>query len=164
MTGVAMEIWGYDGAKSPKFPLDGDLDVALAAYCKARWPVGTRKAIEREWDLSVDEAKAAAEGRASKRIINKIWTHGRGGWAVALPVLAGVIGQPVQAFFEDQIKQAAIQAEKAKQHEELARAAYRRLAGRSDRNGDARDGSPTARETRGLTRNVGPKEARRSAG
>lgn len=128
MTVTAMEILGGDGEKHPILPLDVEWDTALALYCKKRWPIGARKAAEREWDLSVDDARSLIEGSASKRIISKIWKHSRGGWAIALPVMGAVIGQPIDAFFRNQMREAAQQAERAKQHEQLAQAAYRRLA------------------------------------
>jgi hypothetical protein len=124
---TAMEILGSGGLNRPMMPLDVELDTAFALYCEKRWPVGRRKAVEREWGLSVDEARAVVEAKASKRIISKILKHPRGGWAVVLPVLGAVIGEPIDAFFRDQMKQAAREARQAHEHEQLAQAAYRRL-------------------------------------
>lgn len=129
MTVTCMEILGSGGEKHPILPLDVEWDTGLALYCERRWPVGRRKAVEAEWGLSVDDARSVVEGKASKRIISKIWKHPRGGWSVAIPVMGAVIGQPIEAFFRDQMKRAAREAERAHEHQELAAAAYRRLEG-----------------------------------
>lgn len=156
-----MGISGWHGEKLPKLPLDVDWDTGLAAYCEQRWPVGRRKAIEREWDLTPDDARSVVEGKASKRVITKIWKHPRGGWAVALPIMSAVIGHPVQAFFDQQLNNAAREQERALEHQRLARAAYGRLAGPSHRT--RRDGDiPTAAgETRRSFGKVGPDAPRR---
>lgn len=164
MTVTVMEILGSGGEKHPILPLDLEWDTALAVYCERRWPVGRRKAVEKEWGLSVDDARAVVEGKASKRIISMIWKHKRGGWAVALPVMGAVIGQPIDAFFRQQNLNAAREASRALEHERAARAAYRRLASHSDNDRDDRDGAPPARETRSFTRTVGAPKARRVAG
>jgi hypothetical protein len=88
MTVTHMENLGRDGASFPiSFRQSRD---ALANYCEARWPVGRRKAVEREWGLSADEARGVIEATASAATIDKVWRAG--GWAVALPVLSSVIG------------------------------------------------------------------------
>lgn len=164
MTVTTMNILGSDGVKQPTLALDVEWDTALAIYCERRWPVGRRKAIEREWDLSVDDARSVVEGKASKRILSKIWKHPRGGWAVALPIMGAVIGQPVSTFFREQNLKAAREAANALEHERAARAAYRRLASDVDPSGDARDRAETAREARSFTRTVGAEPPRRVAG
>jgi hypothetical protein len=88
MTVTHMENLGRGGASFPmSFRQSRD---ALANYCEARWPVGRRKAVEREWGLSPDEARGVIEATASAATIDKVWKAG--GWAVALPVLSSVIG------------------------------------------------------------------------
>jgi hypothetical protein len=129
MTVTALSILRSDGEKRPTLTLDVEWDTGLALYCRDRWPVGRRKAVETEWDLSVDDARSVVEGKASKRIISRIWKHPRGGWSVALPVMGAVIGQPIDAFFRNQMIQAAKAAEHAQRHEQLAAAAYRTLEG-----------------------------------
>ncbi len=52
MTVTHMENLGRSGASSP-MTVRQSRD-ALANYCAARWPVGRRKAVEREWGLSPD--------------------------------------------------------------------------------------------------------------
>lgn len=83
------------------------------------------------WKLQDYEAKDLLKGNASEvvweRILKLKGEHC--GWHVALPVLGAVIGMPVHAFFQDQMKQAAKAAEHAQRHEQLAAAAYRTLEG-----------------------------------
>lgn len=157
MTVTAMEILRSGGEKHPILPLDVEWDTGLKLYCERRWPVGRRKAVEKEWDLSVDDARAVVEGKASKRIISKIWKHRRGGWAVAIPVMGAVIGQPIHEFFREQNERAAREAAHALEHERLARAAYRALA--TGAAGPGQDRRSWAR-----TGEVGAEEARRVAG
>ena len=98
MTGTTMEIFGHDGARFP-ISLRQSRD-ALANDCTGRWPVGRRKAVEREWRLSPDEARGVIEATASAATIDKVWKAG--GWAVALPVLSSVIGESVEDFLTTQ--------------------------------------------------------------
>jgi hypothetical protein len=91
-----MENLGRDGASFPmSFRQSRD---ALANYCTGRWPVGRRKAVEREWGLSPDEARGVIEATASAATIDKVWKAG--GWAVALPVLSSVIGCSLENFMQ----------------------------------------------------------------
>lgn len=106
-----MEILGSDGAGRPTLSLERATRDALAKYAALRWPVGRRKAVEREWGLTVDEARAICEGTAGTGTIDKIWKHKNGGWAVAFPVLGAVIGCGADEF---------VAAERRK-HVELAR-------------------------------------------
>ena len=157
MTVTALEILRSDGEKHPTFPLDVEWDTGLAIYCRRRWPVGTRKAVQREWGLSVDDARSVVEGSASKRILSKIWKHPRGGWPVALPIMGAVIGIPIHDFFRQQTLQAAKAAHHAQEHERLAQAAYRRLEDHSagSRQDRGQGGGPGA---------VGAEAPRRLAG
>jgi hypothetical protein len=128
MTVTYVEISGSDGEKFPLLQLDRTRD-GLATYCETRWPLGRRKAVAKEWGLSTDEARSVCEGSASQATLDKVWRHPRGGWTVLLPVMGAVIGQPIHEFFRQQMRQAAKDAERAQHHEQLAQAAYRRLAG-----------------------------------
>lgn len=101
---------------------------ALAVYARESWPTNTAKHAAREWDLSLDEARGVVAGRASQSTIDKVYKHPNGGWRVVLPVLGSVIGHGVDAFFREQMRLAAKEAERAHEHEQLAQAAYRRLA------------------------------------
>ena len=100
MTVTSMEILGRDGANLPILPLLRQSRDALARYCEARWPVGRRKAVERAWGLSPDEARGVIEATASAATIDKVWKAG--GWAVALPVLSSVIGCSVEDFLQSE--------------------------------------------------------------
>lgn len=91
-----MEIFGHDGARFP-ISIRQSRD-ALANYCTGRWPIGRRKAVEREWRLSPDEARGVIEATASAATIDKVWKAG--GWAVALPVLSSVIGETLEDFMQ----------------------------------------------------------------
>jgi hypothetical protein len=96
MTVTHMENLGRGGASFPmSFRQSRD---ALANYCTGRWPVGRRKAVEREWGLSADEARGVIEATASAATIDKVWKAG--GWAVALPVLSSVIGCSLENFMQ----------------------------------------------------------------
>jgi hypothetical protein len=98
MTVTHMENLGRSGASSP-MTVRQSRD-ALANYCAARWPVGRRKAVEREWGLSPDEARGVIEATASAATIDKVWKAG--GWAVALPVLSSVIGCSLETHIQQE--------------------------------------------------------------
>lgn len=98
MTVTHMENLGRGGASFPmSFRQSRD---ALANYCTGRWPVGRRKAVEREWGLSADEARGVIEATASAATIDKVWKAG--GWAVALPVLSSVIGCSLESHINQE--------------------------------------------------------------
>ncbi|MFI8683207.1 hypothetical protein ACIGFJ_12670 [Brevundimonas diminuta] len=88
MTDTMMDFSPFDGGFSPL----GGMKEALASFVRNRWPVHTQKTIEREWGLTIDEAKGLIKGQASVRTIEKVLAHKNGGWAVALPIMGGVIG------------------------------------------------------------------------
>lgn len=102
MTVNYVEILGSDGGNCPILPLERATRDALAKYAALRWPTGRRKAVEREWDLSPDEARGVTEASASASTIDKIWKHKRGGWAVLLPVMGAVIGHGLPEFIEQE--------------------------------------------------------------
>ena len=108
---------------------DALMTYALQAADEAGMPRQTW--CRKVWKLQDYEAKDLLKGNASEvvweRILKLKGEHC--GWHVALPVLAAVIGAPVHAFFQDQMKQAAKAAAHAEEHERLAQAAYRRLEG-----------------------------------
>lgn len=144
MTITTAEIMTLGGQN---LPFAQDLREALSNYARRTWPVNTTIHAAKAWGVSKDTAKNVLKGHASDATVTKILRAG--GWELALPVIGAVIGEPVHAFFREQMKQAAKEAERAKQHEELAQAAYRRLAG-----GPA-DPSED-RRARGRLRTVGP--------
>jgi hypothetical protein len=148
MTLTADTIMDLDGQL---LPFSRDLREALAIYARRTWPVNTSGHAAKAWGIPKTTAANLLKGHASDATVTKIIRAG--GWALALPVIGAVIGEPVHSFFREQMKQAAIQAERAKQHEELAQAAYRRLAGgpadpsedRGARRGSRTLGAETAR-------------------
>lgn len=113
-----MEIYGRDGADRPTLLLDRATRDSLAAYCARRWATNRRKEIQREWDLSPDEARGVMEATASASTVDKIWKHRRGGWSVVLPVLGAVIGQGVGEFFAAERERALHEAEQIKRDAE----------------------------------------------
>lgn len=117
-------------------PFAQDLREALANYARRTWPTNTSGHMAKAWGISKDTAKNILKGHASDATVTRIIRAG--GWALVLPVMGAVIGQPVDAFFRQQLKVAAREAERAVEHEELARAAYRRLEGDPPRAGEDR--------------------------
>lgn len=118
MTVGMMEILGRDGAGRPTLHLDRGTRDALAAYTARQWPSNRRKEIQREWDLTADEARGIMEATPSASTIDKVWKHPRGGWAVALPVLGAVIGHGVGEFFAAERARALNEAERIKRDAE----------------------------------------------
>lgn len=118
MTVTHMEILGSVGGSRPNaLQLRATRD-ALSKYCELRWPRGRRKAVEAEWELTADEARSVCEGVAGATTIEKIWKHPLGGWAVALPVMASVIGHSVDEFL---IAERRKHVETAQRHRALVR-------------------------------------------
>lgn len=103
-----MTITSNDGVFRPILQLDRATRDALAVWAEQTYPAqGRRKAIARQFDLSLDEARALIEGKASAAVLDKIWKHPNGGWRVALPVLGAVIGQSADAFILNEKKRLA---------------------------------------------------------
>lgn len=164
MTVTTMEILGRDGASCPTLGLSRATRDALAEYTRLRWPTGRRKAIEREWDLSPDQARGVMEATASASTIDAIWMHPRGGWAVLLPVLGAVVGKPLHEHLRAEIAVVARQQQELEAHAQLAEVAHRRLSfPRSFRIGEGRSGTPDDRDGRGSAGGVGAEEDRRLA-
>lgn len=160
-----MEILGSDGAGRPILPLIRATRDALAAYVAIKAPTGRRKWAQAEWDLSADEARAVVEGNPGPQTVDKIWKHPRGGWAVLLPVMGAVIGQPVSDFFRQQMREAADAHTRAAEHERLARAAHERLANRlPELDGPGGESAAPARKAREVAGGMGPEAARRLGG
>lgn len=95
MTGSSMAVRDCFGEKLPLLNLDRTRD-ALAAYVEHRWPVGRRKSVMREWDLSDDEARSVCTGRCSWATWDKIMTHKNGRWEVILPVIGALLDEPIE--------------------------------------------------------------------
>ena len=164
MTVTTMEILGRDGATSPSLGLSRATRDALAEYTRLRWPTGRRKAIEREWDLSPDQARGVMEATASAATVDAIWKHSNGGWAVLLPVLGAVVGKPLHEHLRAEIAVVARQQQELEAHAELAEVAHRRLSfPRSFRAGEDGKGPPDHRHGRGSAGDLGAEEDRRLA-
>lgn len=127
MTVTAVDIRHENERNLPSLGLDRATRDALATYARLRWPSGTAKAVAREFDLSMDEARGLVAGRASQTTVDKIWKHPNGGWDVILPVLGAVVGHGVHQHFRKQAREAARAEREAQEHERLATAAYERL-------------------------------------
>lgn len=104
---TAMEILGFDGESRPILALTRRRRDALSAYVERRWPVGRRKAVMAEWDLTNDEARAVIEGTASEATWEKVVQHPKGGWAVVLPILGAVVGQSFDQFIAQEARRRA---------------------------------------------------------
>lgn len=153
MTVTWVDISHNERAGQRSLGLDRASRDALAIYCRECWPSNTAKHVAREWSLSLDEARGVVAGRSSQATLDKVYKHSRGGWRVVLPVLGSVIGHGVDAYFREQMRLAAREAERAQQHEQLAKLAYRRLEARPADLGEAR-------EARAAAGGVGAKTAR----
>lgn len=153
MTLTADTIMHLDGQL---LPFSRDLREALAIYARRTWPLNTSVHAAKAWSIPKSTAANLLKGHASDATVTAIFRAG--GWALALPVIGAVIGEPVHAFFRDQMRQAAREAERAAEHEQLAAAAWGRLAApdRQDR--------PMAARVRVEDRALEPSEARRMAG
>jgi hypothetical protein len=99
---TSMEIRTNEVGGLPSLGLDRATRDALATYVRIRFPAGTVKAVAREFDLTLDEAKGLVSGRPSQTTVDKVWKHPRGGWAVILPVLGAVVGHGVEGYLQQQ--------------------------------------------------------------
>lgn len=100
--GVAMKIRGFEGEFFPNLAPTSSLSLALKDYVERRWPYGRRDAVAREWRLTDHEARSVCEGNASKATLATIFASDRGGWRVALPVMAAVIGQGLDEYMQEE--------------------------------------------------------------
>ena len=78
------------------------LENALAGYCRRRWPDKTIQHIAREWGLTESEASNALYAMASKRVLNAILHHRRGGPYLFFQLAADVAGTTVEAIIQQQ--------------------------------------------------------------
>lgn len=133
-------------------PFSRDLREALAIYARRMWPLNTSVHAAKAWGVPKSTAANLLKRHASDATVTAIIRAG--GWGLALPVIGAVIGEPVHSFFREQMRQAAKEAERAVEHEQLAAEAYRRLAADPARPG------PAGRPGSGLG-TVGSEKARR---
>lgn len=122
MSLTADGIMNLDGQM---LPFSRDLREALAIFARRTWPVNTSGHAAKAWGIPKSTAANLLKGHASDTTVTAIIRAG--GWGLALPVIGAVIGEPVHAFFREQMRQAAKDAERAALHEQLAAAAYRRM-------------------------------------
>jgi hypothetical protein len=113
-----MEILGSRGEFFPSLGLARQTRDALARYVALRWPTGRRKAVAAEFGLTPDEARSVCEATASAATIDKIWKSPAGGWSVLLPVMGAVVGQTIEDFHHQELKNHAAQA---RRHASLVR-------------------------------------------
>jgi hypothetical protein len=71
--------------------------------------VNTSGHAAKAWGVPKSTAANLLKGHASDTTVTAILRAG--GWGLALPVIGAVIGEPVHAFFREQMKQAAKDAE-----------------------------------------------------
>jgi hypothetical protein len=140
-------------------PFSRDLREALAIYARRTWPLNTSVHAAKAWGVPKSTAANLLKGHASDATVTRIIRAG--GWGLALPVIGAVIGEPVHAFFREQMRQAAKDAERAEHHQRLAEAAYRRLATDPLPPGDAGNRPAATRQAGSHTRAVGAAQARR---
>jgi hypothetical protein len=99
MTDVLVEIPLTKTGNQRDLALDTGFRDVVADYLRRRWPTGTAKMAAREFDLTVDRAREAVAGRVSLTTLEQIFK--RGGFAVALPIVAAVIGQSLAHYFRE---------------------------------------------------------------
>lgn len=112
MDGTAMELHAYLGETFPLFSLDKRTRDALAGYVAHRWPQGRRKAVEKQWDLTPDEARSVCMGKASWATFDKILHHKRGGWEVLFPIFGALLDQTAEQFLVQKRKAHAEHAQR----------------------------------------------------
>lgn len=99
MRAALVEIPGNKFEIQRKLGLDKGFRDVLAEYLIRRWPSGTAKHAAREFDLSLARAREAVAGRVSLTTLERIFK--RGGFSVALPIVADVIGQSLARYFRE---------------------------------------------------------------
>lgn len=148
-----MEIRHTKVGEQRSFALDKGLRDALADHCRRRWPTNTAKHVARAYDLSVDEARGVVACRTSIATLERVFKVG--GWGVALPVLAEVIGHAVDQFI---LRERRVHAEHAERLGALVGGWWPLAAGRAVDPADAagprpeRDGIATRRVGEGPAR------------
>ena len=80
------------------------LENALARIVRRRGPGATIDNVAAEWGLTEGRARGVVYAQGSLKTINSILRHKRGGWAIALEMLASVIGEGVEQFLQSEIK------------------------------------------------------------
>jgi hypothetical protein len=109
-----------------KRPHDYGMANAIARKVRRDWPAGTIDATAAEYRLTNGEARGVVYGTASRATIDKVLK--RGGWALAVELVADVLGQPLEHFIEEQAKRARHERTKWEAEERAAKARLARLA------------------------------------
>lgn len=106
---------------------------ALARRVRKLHPTGTVDATAAEFRLTNGEARGVVYGSASRATIDKVLK--RGGWGLAVELLADVLGEPLEQFIEHQARKARDERQKWEAEERSAQA---RLVALSDFRSDGR--------------------------
>ena len=96
MTETVVAIRPIKRVFQPKLALDISTRDAVADYLRHRWPTHTVKSAARAYDLSLDEARAASEGRCSFNTYDKIKKTDR--WSFVFAIEARVLEQTVESY------------------------------------------------------------------
>jgi hypothetical protein len=99
MTDQIVEIPGIKYGSQRTLGLDTGFRDATADFLRHRWPTNTAKQTARAFDLTLDRAREAVAGRCSLTTLEQIFK--RGGFPVALPIVAAVIGQSLARYIRD---------------------------------------------------------------
>ena len=114
---------------------DFGIENALAGYCRRQWPDKPIPHIQRTWALTESEASNVLYGHASKRTLNKILHHKRGGPFLFCELVADVCGLTVADIIETQAERIAREADTQRQTAARLRSLACRLGGGSDADG-----------------------------
>lgn len=131
MTDNIMDFSNRRGAVRPELFDTRRMRDALADELKRRYPVGTRKQVEREFRLSVDEARSACNGSAGPGTLDRMWR--RGGWDLVIPVFTRLLAEGLDQHLERERRRHADLAEDLGETIRSVRLAADRGAGRGPR-------------------------------
>ena len=99
MNGATMEIRRNFSLSSRNSRVDKGIRDVVAELLRQRWPTGTAKEAARAFDLTVDRAREAVQGRASLTTVEQIIREG--GPPVALPIIEAVWGGSLGHYFAE---------------------------------------------------------------
>jgi len=94
---------------------DFGIENALAGYCRRQWPDKPIPHIQQVWGLTESEASNVLYGHASKRTLNKILHHKRGGPFLFCELVADVAGTTVADIITTQAERIAYEAERQRE-------------------------------------------------
>ena len=135
------------------------LENSLAAIVRRRWRTDTVKQVEREWDLTNNEARGVVYATASRSTLNKIIRHKNGRLRLMIQIVGLMTGETIEQALSAEIEELRADAEKKRAASErlaiiersLCRGALDRVGrggrlvgvGRSSRSADARGADDT---------------------